>query len=129
MPRRPSSTPNDVELAILRVLWARQGATVRQVHDVLKSSREAGYTGTLKMMQVMCEKGLLVRDDSGRPQIYRPAVPEEQTQRQIVRDLIQKAFGGSTHKLMLRAVQTQKLSAGEMAEIRKLLEKLPGGKP
>ena len=90
MPRKPSAQPNDGELAILRVLWERGPSTVRQVHETLQADRDAGYTSTLKMMQVMLEKGLLKRDESQRPQIYQPSAPEEQTQSRIVRDLVQK---------------------------------------
>lgn len=124
MPRKPSSQPNDVELDILRVVWKLKKCTVRQVHEALQSSRQSGYTTTLKMMQVMCEKGLLQRDDTQRPQVYSPAVPEEQTQRQIVGDLIRKVFGGSTRKLVMHAVQSDSISQDEISEIRKLLDQL-----
>jgi BlaI family transcriptional regulator, penicillinase repressor len=128
MPRRPSSQPNDVELDILRVVWKLKKCTVRDVHDALQASRQSGYTTTLKMMQVMCEKGLLNRDDSQRPQRYSPAVPEEQTQKQIVGELIRKVFGGSTRKLVMHAVQNDKISSEEISEIRKLLDQLEGRK-
>ncbi len=114
MPRNPSSQLNDVELAILRVIWNRKACTVRDVHEALQPERKTGYTSTLKMMQVMCEKGLLKRDDSERPQLYRPAVPEEQTQKKIVRDLVQKVFGGSARKLVMQAVQSHKISREEL---------------
>jgi len=127
MPRKPSSQPNEVEMSILRVLWDRGPSTVRQVHEAL-SGRDTGYTSTLKMMQVMFEKRLLARDESQRPQVYRPAAPEEHTQKQIVRDLIQKVFGGSARKLVLRAVESQKLPPDEVAAIRELLKKLEGDK-
>jgi BlaI family penicillinase repressor len=129
MPRKPSIQPNDVELAILRALWDRGPSTVRDIHEALQHSRDTGYTSTAKMMQVMCDKGLLTRDDTKRPQLYSPAVPEEQTQKQIVRHLIQKVFGGSARKLVLRAVESQQLPADEVAEIRKLLKKMEGDKP
>jgi len=128
MPRKPSSQPTEVELAILQVLWDRKSATVREVHEVLRFTRDAGHTSTLKMMQVMCDKGLLVRDDSRRPQVYRPAVPQQQTQKQMVRDMIQKVFGGSARKLVMRAVQSQRIPPEERAEIRKLLDDLDGAK-
>ena len=126
MPRNPSRQPNDVELAILRVVWDRKACTVRDVHETLQPQRKTGYTSTLKMMQVMCEKGLLKRDDSQRPQLYRPAIPEEQTQKKIVRDLVQKVFGGSARKLVMQAVQSHRISREELAEIRDLLEKIEG---
>jgi predicted transcriptional regulator len=124
MPRSPSSRPNDVELAILRVIWSREACTVREVHDALRAQRDTGYTSTLKMMQVMCEKGLLKRDDSQRPQVYRPAIPQEQTQKKIVRDLVHTVFGGSARKLVMQAVQSHKISREELKEIRNLLDQL-----
>jgi predicted transcriptional regulator len=129
MPRKPSTQLNDVELAILRVLWDRGPGSVREVHEAFRGKDDAGYTSTSKMMQVMYDKGLLKRDDSRRPHVYRPAAPQEQTQTRILRDLVHKVFGGSARKLVLRAVETQKLSADEAAEIRKLLEKLEGDEP
>lgn len=126
MPRKPSAQPNDVELSILRVLWERGPSTVRSVHEALQAAREAGYTSTSKMMQVMCEKGMLIRDEQQRPQVYWPAVPEAQTQKQIVHHLIDKVFGGSTRKLVLRAVETRQMKPQERAEIEKLLRKLEG---
>jgi BlaI family penicillinase repressor len=124
MPRSPSSRPNDVELAILRVIWSREACTVREVHDALRAERDTGYTSTLKMMQVMCEKGLLKREDSQRPQVYRPAIPQEQTQKKIVRDLVKTVFGGSARKLVMQAVQSHKISRQELKEIRNLLDQL-----
>jgi BlaI family transcriptional regulator, penicillinase repressor len=127
MPRSPSSRPNDVELAILRVVWSRKTCTVREVHEALQAERNTGYTSTLKMMQVMCEKGLLKRDDTRRPQVYRPAIPQEQTQKKIVRDLVKTVFGGSARKLVMQAVQSHKISREELAEIRNLLDQLEEG--
>jgi predicted transcriptional regulator len=131
MPRKSSPQPTDVELAILRVLWARGPSTVREAHLALQQQgdRDTGYSTTLKMMQVMLEKGLLRRDDSVRPQVYTPAQPEEQTQRQMVGDLLKKVFGGSARKLVLRAVESERVSADELAEIRKLLKKMEGDRP
>ena len=124
MPRRPSLQPTEVELAILRVLWDRGPSSVRQVHEALSAARDTGYSTTLKMMQVMFDKGLLRRDESVRPQVYRPAQPEARTQTQMVDDLIQKVFGGSARKLVLRAVQSEQVTAEELAEIRKLLKQM-----
>src|SRR5438552_15721037 len=107
MARKASVQPTDVELAILRVLWQRGPSSVREVHETLRLTRDRGYSTTLKMMQVMFDKGLLKRDESRRPQVYAPASPEEQTQRQMVDDLVQKVFGGSARKLVLRAVQSE----------------------
>ncbi len=124
MPRKTSPQPTEVEVAILRVLWDRGPSSVRQVHEALLGTRDTGYSTTLKMMQVMFEKGLLRRDESVRPQVYRPTQPEAQTQTQMVDDLIQKVFGGSARKLVLRAVQSEQVSAEELAEIRKLLKQM-----
>ena len=123
VPRKPSSQLNDVELSVLRVLWSTGSATVRQVHAALHPDRPAAPTGTLKMMQVMRGKGLLARDDAVRPQVYRPAVPAEQTQARLIGHLVDRVFDGSTKRLVLRAVQTGDVSADELAEIRKLLKK------
>jgi BlaI family transcriptional regulator, penicillinase repressor len=128
MARKASSQPTDVELAILRVLWQRGASSVREVHAALADTRDAGYSTTLKMMQVMFEKGLLLRDESTRPQRYAPAVPEEQTQKQIVDHIVQKVFGGSAGKLVLRAVESERVTPSELAEIRRLLKKLEGAK-
>ena len=122
MPRRASGVPTEVELAILGVIWARGEGTVREVHEALSGERETGYSTTLKMMQVMTEKGLLVKDDSQRPQVYRPAEGREKTEGQLVDDLIQKCFGGSAMRLVMRAVSGQRMSAEERAEVRKALE-------
>ena len=129
MARKQSPQPTDVELAILRVLWRLGPSTVREVYLALQSSRDTGYSTALKMMQIMLEKGLLRRDDSQRPQVYTPSQPEEQTQRQMVNDLLQKVFGGSARKLVLRAVESERVSAQELAEIRKLLKQMEGDKP
>ena len=126
MPRRALLRPTDVEMAILRVLWDRGPSSVRDVHNVLLENRETGYSTTLKMMQVMFDKGLLKRDESQRPQLYAPTIPEEQTQKQIVDDLVQRVFGGSARKLVLRAVESERISAKELAEIRKLLKQMEG---
>ena len=132
MPRRRSPQPTEVELAILRVLWDRGPSTVREVHAVLRAQRErqdTGYSTTLKMMQVMTDKGLLKRDESRRPQVYRPAVAEDETQRRMVDDLVRRVFGGSARKLVLRAVESEHVTPDELAEIRKLLEQMEGDKP
>ncbi|MHC4400752.1 MAG: BlaI/MecI/CopY family transcriptional regulator [Planctomycetota bacterium] len=126
MPRTPSSQPTDVELQILNVLWQRGPSTVRQVHDVLAEQRDRGYSTTLKMLQVMREKGLVVRDDTARPQQYRPARTRSQTQLNMLDDLMQKAFGGSAKKLVLRMLSANRLAAEELAEMQKLIEKAKG---
>jgi predicted transcriptional regulator len=121
MPRPPSSNPTEVELAILGVLWKEGPSTVRKIHNLLKEERGTGYSTTLKMIQVMTEKKLVLKDDSRRPQVYRPARREEQTQLQLIDDLIQRGFGGSAMKLVLSAVSAKRISADEMKRIRELL--------
>lgn len=129
MPRYPSSRPTDVELQILDVLWQRGPSTVRQVHEVLAAQRETGYSTTLKMIQVMREKGLVVRDESVRPQLYRAAESKRDTQLQMLDDLSQKAFGGSAKKLVMRMLSAQRVSAEELAEMQRLIEEAKGEGP
>jgi BlaI family penicillinase repressor len=126
MSRNPSSHLNDVELAILRVIWRLKASSVREVHEALLAQRDTGYTSTLKMMQVMCAKGLLKRDARKSPHLYRAAVPEEQTQTKVVRDVIQKVFEGSARKLVMRAVESHRITNQELAEIRSLLDRIEG---
>lgn len=122
--KTPPVRPTDAELAILRVLWSRGPSTVREVHDQLSRSHPSVYTSTLKLMQIMAEKGLLLRDESQRSHVYKPAVSEEKTQRQIVRDLLEKVFGGSPRKLVMQALSSKRTSPEELAEIRNLLDDL-----
>ena len=120
--------PTDSELAILRVLWRLGPATVRAVHDELSRAQEMGYTTVLKMLQIMTEKGLVTRDESERSHVYQPACGEQVVQRQLVRHLLERAFGGSAQKLVLQALAAKKSSPKELAEIRKLLDELEGEK-
>jgi predicted transcriptional regulator len=115
--------PTDAELAILRVLWERGPATVRQVHEALAEARETGYTTTLKLMQIMAEKGLVSRDERSRTHVYAARVGQEQTQRDLVADLLDRAFGGSAAALVQRALSTHRASDAELREIRKLIER------
>ena len=114
--------PTDTELAILRVLWERGPSTVRQVHEILSRERPTAYTTALKMLQIMTEKGLVRRDESDRTHIYQAKLSQEQTQRQLVRDLLDRAFGGSSSKLVMQALATRRASSEELTEIRKLIE-------
>ena len=114
--------PTDAELAILRVLWERGPSTVRQVHEVLSRERPTAYTTALKLLQIMAEKGLVTRDERERTHVYQPRVSEDQTQRQLVRDLLDRAFGGSSSKLVMQALATKRASAEELGEIRRLLD-------
>ena len=128
MARTPLSRPTDGELAILRILWARGPSTVREIHDVMSQGRASGYTTTLKLLQIMMEKGLATREEWGRVHRYAAAAAEEVTQRHLVEDLVERAFGGSAAKLMVQALATERASAAELAQIRALLEKRRGGK-
>lgn len=122
MSRPTTPRPTDAELAILRVLWSRGPSTVRQVHDVLLRERPAAYTTALKLLQIMTDKGLVQRDESDRTHIYQAKLSEEQTQRQLVRDLLDRAFGGSAAKLVMQALASKRASPQELGEIRKLLD-------
>jgi len=121
-PRRPT----DAELAILAVLWEQGPSTVRQVYDLLRPQQPIGYTTVLKLMQIMTEKGLVVRDVRQRAHIYRSRLTEQKTQRQLLADLLDRAFGGSAPKLVMQALTAKKASADELAEIRQLLDRLEG---
>jgi len=123
-----SQSPTPVELAILQVLWERGPSTVREIHNALKAQRDTGYSTTLKMVQVMTDKGLVARDESRRPQVYRPSRRREQTQLQLLDELIQRAFGGSASKLVLRAASARRISPDELAEIKRLIERATPGK-
>jgi predicted transcriptional regulator len=118
--------PTDTELAILRILWSRGASTVREVHESLSRDRPAAYTTALKMLQIMMEKGLVRRDDSDRTHVYQPRLTEEQTQRQLVRDLLDRAIGGSSSKLVLQALSARRATPEELGEIRKLIESRDG---
>jgi len=123
MSSKPSSPrPTDAELAILRVLWERGPSTVRQVYEVLGRERPTAYTTALKLLQIMTEKGLVDRDERDRTHIYRAHSSEEQTQRQLVRDLVDRAFGGSATKLVLQALASKHASPDELTQIRQILD-------
>ena len=119
---RSQPRPTDTELAILRVLWARGASTVRQVHEALADTRETGYTTTLKLMQIMAEKGLVKRNETERSHVYSPVAGPEQTERQLVQDLVDRAFGGSAAQLVLRALSADGTTDAELKEIRKLID-------
>jgi predicted transcriptional regulator len=127
-PMTPSPRPTDAELAILRVLWERGPSTVRQVFEVLSEERELGYTTVLKMLQIMDEKGLVQRDASDRVHVFSTTQTQAQTQRSLLDDLLDKAFGGSSLSLVMQALATRRASREELAEIRKLLDQAEGGK-
>jgi predicted transcriptional regulator len=122
MSRTSAPRPTDAELAILRVLWERGPSTVRQVHDLLALERPAAYTTALKLLQIMAEKGLVDRDERDRTHIYRARLSQETTQRQLVRDLLDRAFGGSAGQLVMQALATKRASAEELKDIRDAID-------
>ena len=124
MPRNPPAPrPTDGELAILRILWERGPSTVRQVHEVLAGrERPTAYTTALKLLQIMTDKGLVRRDESDRTHVYHARLSEDQTQRQLVRDLLDRAFGGSATKLVMQALNARRASPEELGEIRRLID-------
>ena len=128
MKEKPPQKPTDAELALLAVLWERGPSTVRAIHESRSDTKDTGYTTTLKILQKMTDKGLVRRDESQRSHVYRAAVAAEQTQRQLVRDLLRRAFGGSPANLVVQALNSERASAEDLAEIRKLLDELEGKK-
>jgi predicted transcriptional regulator len=120
--------PTDAELEILRVLWDRNEATVREVHDAISKNRPSGYTTVLKLLQIMTDKGLVRRDESERAHVYRARLARQDTERQLVDDLLDRAFGGSASRLVMQALAGRASSAEEIAEIRKMLDEASGGK-
>jgi predicted transcriptional regulator len=119
--------PTESELAILRVLWENGPRSVRDIQKIMNETKETGYTTVLKLLQIMTDKGLVERDESVRPQIYRPKYSQTQTQRQLLRDLTQRAFGGSVKALVLQALATKRSTADELQAIEKLLDRIEGG--
>jgi predicted transcriptional regulator len=120
--------PTAAELDILRVLWSSGPLTVREVQEALRRDPPTGYTTTLKTLQVMAEKGLVDRDESRRSHVYRAHVDEAQSQRRLVGDLMDRVFGGSAKRLVMQALEARPASAEELAEIRRLLDRLEGGR-
>jgi len=116
--------PTESELEILQVLWDKNSATVREVHEEMSKVKECGYTTTLKLMQIMFEKGLVKRDDSNKTHIYQPNVSKDKTQKQMVGKMVTSLFGGSASQLVMQALVSQTTSKEELDEIQKLLDNL-----
>jgi len=116
--------PTPAELEILQVLWRRGPSTVRDVFDEMSRSREVAYTTALKMLQIMTEKGLVSREAVGKGHVYTARLSEETTQRGMVDEFLERAFGGATQKLVLQAITSKKTTPEELAEIRRLLDSL-----
>jgi predicted transcriptional regulator len=139
MARKKSLGPTDRELAILGVLWEKGPSTVREIHEALDADAQTGYTTTLKLMQIMVEKGLLIREDDAlatrgqdardtnrRGHVYRPALSEERTQKDLLGDLLDRVFAGSAEKLVMRALSARKVSPKELKRIRAMLDEMEG---
>lgn len=122
MERKQTPKPTSTELDILRVLWDRGPSTVREVHDVLARAKPIGYTTVLKLLQIMTAKGMVVRNENMRAHVYEARQPAENTKRQLVGDLLQRAFSGSASDLMLHALEGKKTSREEIEEIRRMLD-------
>ena len=124
MARQSAPMPTDAELVILKVIWARGASTVRQVLQSLESSRSTGYTTILKQLQVMTDKGLVTRDERKRTHIYQASFGEAEVLRRITGDLLNRAFDGSAHKLVMHALSTKRATPEELAQIRAMIENL-----
>jgi BlaI family transcriptional regulator, penicillinase repressor len=121
--------PTESELEILGVLWSKGASTVREVNVHLNLEREIGYTTTLKLMQIMAQKGLVVRDETSRTHIYKAALDQDQVQATLLNRLVDSAFSGSASSLVMQALGQGKTSKSELEAIKKLIEKLEGGQP
>ena len=125
---RNDKRPTDAELEILNALWELGPSTVRGVHEHLSRTREVGHTTILKLMQIMTEKGLITRDESVRPQVFAPARTRKRTQKQLLSDLLDRAFRGSSGSLVLEALSAGKTTQEERERIRRLLDELEEGR-
>ncbi len=119
--------PTEGELEILKVLWERGPSTVRDVFEALTQIRPTGYTTVLKLLQIMTEKGLVLRDEEQRAHVYHPRVPQEQTQRQFLGDILERVFDGSPSQLVMQALSSKRTSPAELAKIREMLDEIEKG--
>ena len=127
MPKRKTPRPTDTELEILRVLWRRGPSTVREVHEALASTHPTVYTTVLKLMQIMAEKGLVRRNEEQRAHVYEARLAREETQAQLLGDLLDRAFEGSATSLVMQVLSSKRASAEELEQIRAVLDELEGG--
>jgi predicted transcriptional regulator len=127
MAKQKAPRPTDAELGILNVLWRRGPSTVREVHEHLSGKKATGYTTVLKLMQIMTTKGLVERDERDRAHLYRARLAQEQTQRQLLSHLVERAFEGSAAKLVVQALSSKRASREELARIRELLDDFERG--
>jgi len=122
MPQATRPLPTDSELEILRILWDRGPSTVRQVYEKLKPAKLVGYTTVLKLMQIMAEKDLVRRNEEQRTHVYEARIPQESTQRQLVGDLLDRAFGGSAMQMVMQALSARRSTPAEIDQIRRMLD-------
>jgi len=127
MPRKPARQPTEVELQILNALWEIGPSPIRDIHEALLSERDVAFTTTQKMVQVMVDKGLLVRDDSVRPMIFDAAMSRDDAQLGLVDDLLQRAFGGAVDKLVMQALRSKGIKGKELEKINAMLKRFEGG--
>ncbi len=131
MSQSPLPRPTDAELEILQILWKHGPSTVRDVRAKISEQREVGYTTVLKLLQIMAEKGLVTRNTADRSHVFKAKLRQEQTQRQLVTDLISRAFGGAADELIMQAIMAKKIRKSELSAIRNLLNAMSdeeGGK-
>jgi hypothetical protein len=119
-----TNKPTESELEILSILWEKENATVREVHDIVQKTKDVGYTTTLKLMQIMNEKGLVTRNVTSKTHIYTPTLKREKAQEQFVGKIIQTLFSGSTSQLVLQALGKHKPTDSDLAEIKSMIQKL-----
>ncbi|HEX3941617.1 MAG TPA: BlaI/MecI/CopY family transcriptional regulator [Acidobacteriaceae bacterium] len=122
----PLPKPTEGELELLRILWKKGSATVRELYEEVNKARPLGYTSVLKLLQIMTDKNLVQREESGRAHIYRTTATQEETQTQILRDLSERLFSGSAAQLAMHALSMEAADARELEEIRKLIERRRG---
>jgi BlaI family penicillinase repressor len=129
MKSKEQAIPTEAELEILSLLWDEHPASVRQINEKLNEKKDVGYTTTLKIMQIMHKKGLVIRNAESRTHLYSPAIPKNNTQKKLVHDLLNKAFKGSAAKLVLQVLGNHRASKEELDEIRDLLDKIENKEP
>ena len=122
-----SRQPTTSELEILNVLWEKESATVREVFEIISATKPVAYTTILKLMQIMTEKGLVERDVEGKAHLYRPTIPQTETQKGLVNDLLEKVFRGSAMNLVQHLLDDKKTSPEELKEIRKMINRAEKG--
>lgn len=128
MKKRETPKPTESELELLGILWERGPVTVRELFEAVNLGRPVVYTGVLKLLQIMTEKGLVERDERGRAHVYRAAVSQADTERRFLQELSEKFFAGSAAQLALRALQIEKASDEELEAIRQLIGKKSAAK-